>query len=153
MEDEDLEELGLVAWERIGNKNTRLYRYSTCIDSDNSITLPCNFSSLEAVTIPSEDWKSSTNYSDYGDINSAYIENYIEANKINSSPYYISGKLINYQQIDNVLYFDRNYGTINILYKGFFADEDGLPFLTDKVNETVDNLYKMQNGEINTLYI
>jgi broad specificity phosphatase PhoE len=28
-----------------------------------------------------------------------------------------------------------------------------VPFLTDKVNETVDNLYKMQNGEINTLYI
>ena len=28
-----------------------------------------------------------------------------------------------------------------------------VPFLTDKVNETVDNLYKMKNGEINTLYI
>jgi hypothetical protein len=30
------------------------------------------------------------------------------------------------------LYFSRNYGTLNILYKGIIADEDGLPELTDK---------------------
>jgi hypothetical protein len=30
------------------------------------------------------------------------------------------------------LYFKRNYGVINILYKGIVADEDGLPWLTDK---------------------
>jgi len=43
MEEEDLEELGLIAWNLIGNKNTKLYRYRACIDPrDNSVTLPCN---------------------------------------------------------------------------------------------------------------
>jgi hypothetical protein len=37
MEDEVLEELGLIGWNLIGNKNIRLYRYNTCINSDNSI--------------------------------------------------------------------------------------------------------------------
>jgi hypothetical protein len=35
MDEEDLEELGLVAWESIGNKDTRLYRFSACVDSNN----------------------------------------------------------------------------------------------------------------------
>lgn len=132
LNEEDLEELGLIAWESIGNKNTRLYKYTTCIDSDNSITLPCNTSSVEAVTISFEDWNRTTNYSDTGDSNSAYVENYIEGHNIYSSPYYISGKLINYEINGDVLYFSRNYGSVNILYKGIFSDEDGLPYLTDK---------------------
>jgi len=42
MEDEELEELGLIAWNLIGNKNIRLYRYCAEIGPDLSITLPCN---------------------------------------------------------------------------------------------------------------
>jgi hypothetical protein len=34
--------------------------------------------------------------------------------------------------VGNTLYFPRNYGTLNILYKGIIVDEDGLPYLTDK---------------------
>jgi hypothetical protein len=64
LEDEELEELGLIAWELIGNKNTRLYKYTTCIDpSDNSIKLPCNATSVESVTALTEDWNRVTNYS------------------------------------------------------------------------------------------
>ena len=44
----------------------------------------------------------------------------------------MSGKLIPYQLIDDTLYFDKNYGTLNILYKGILMDEDGLPMLSDK---------------------
>ena len=132
MDDEDLEELGLVAWDSIGNKNTRLYRYNTCINNeDNSITLPCNASSIESVTTSYEDWNTTTNYSDNGEPNSSYVENYIEGTKIYSSPYYMSGKLVDYEQVGDVLYFPRNYGNINILYKGIILDEDGLPYLTN----------------------
>jgi len=46
MEEEELEELGLIAWEHIGNKNTKLYKYTACPDSNNSIKLPCNMSSI-----------------------------------------------------------------------------------------------------------
>lgn len=132
MEEEDIEELGLLAWDKIGNKNTKLYRYSACVDSNNSIKLPCNVSSIESVTTSYEDWSRVTNYSEQGDYRTSYIENHIESDKIYTSPYYMSGKLIPYEQVGDTLYFTRNYGTLNILYKGILADEDGLPSLSDK---------------------
>lgn len=132
MEDEDLEELGQIAWELIGNKDTRLYKYSTCMDQNNSITLPCNASSIEAVTTTYEDWNRVTNDSENGDYRSAFIENSIDAEKIYKGPYYIPGKLVSYQRNGRTLYFPENYGSLNILYKGIFVDEDGLPYLSDK---------------------
>ena len=132
MEDEDLEELGLRAWDLIGNKNTKLYLYRTCPGPDNSIQLPCNAVSVEAVTTSYEDWKRVTNYSELGDQVSSFIESSIEAEKVFTNPYYIPGKLIGYEQVGNTLYFKNNYGTLNVLYKGILADEDGLPELTDK---------------------
>ena len=132
LEDEDLEEIGLLGWEYIGNKNTRIYKYKTCLDSNNSVKLPCNFSSIEAVTLPYEDWSRVTNYSENGDVRTAFIESEIEAQKIFNSPYYIPGKLIPYELIGDTLYFNKNYGTVNILYKGILADEDGLPEISNK---------------------
>lgn len=141
MEEEDLEEIGLVAWNLIGNKNTRLYRCRLKINPrDLSVTLPCNAIAgsgvnggvIEAVTASYEDWERVTNKTFGGDINSNIIENTIEAQKYYPSPYYIPGKLLKYEQVGDKLYFAHNYGTINILYKGILADEEGLPQLTDK---------------------
>ena len=133
LDDEDLEELGLIAWEHIGNKRSRLYTYKTCINqTDNSIQLPCNASSIEAVTASYEDWNRVTNYSLNGDNRSAYIESYIESSKEFPSKYYIPGKLLDYEQVGDTIYFTKNYGIINILYKGILADDDGLPMLSDK---------------------
>lgn len=136
IEDQDLEEFGLIAWGLIGNKNTKLYRYQACINPiDNSVTLPCNAiedGCVEAVTTLYEDWERTTNYSDYGDNNTSFVEQVIEAEKFYKSPYYIPGKLVHYEQVKDKLYFTRNYGKVNILYKGILADEDGLPELTDK---------------------
>lgn len=136
MSDEDLEELGLLAWKKIGNKNVKLYRYCDTIGKDLSITLPCNAVNddgvIEAVTTSYEDWSRTTNYSDNGNPNSSFIENSIEAQKVYNSPYYISGKLLKYERVGNKLYFDRNYGRVNVLYKGTLTDENGLPRITDK---------------------
>ena len=133
MQDEDLEELGLVAWELIGNKNIALYRHHTCINSsDYSVQLPCNLYSIEAVTACYEDWNRVTNYTNNGDYKSSFIENRIEAEKDFTSPYYISGKLLKYKQVGDTLYFNQNYGRINILYTGLILDDEGLPELTDK---------------------
>ena len=132
-EDEDIEELGLIAWELIGNKEYRMYKYFTCISpNDNSVELPCNVDSIEAVTTSYEDWNRVTNYSENGDYRSAFIENHIEGEKIYNSPFYIPGKLISYNQVGDTLYFSKNYGGVNILYKGFVVDDEGLPELTDK---------------------
>ena len=139
LEDQDLEEYGLIAWGLIGNKNRRLYRFQTCIDpQDNSVTLPCNAldingeSCVEAVTTLYEDWERVTNYSEYGDNNTSFVEQSIEAEKFYKSPYYIPGKLLEYEQVGDKLYFTHNYGKVNILYKGILADEEGLPEITDK---------------------
>ena len=76
-----MEELGLLAWESIGNRTRKLYKYTTCIDPrDNSITLPCNAldingdSCIELVTVPYEDWNYVTNKTDFGDISTAEAE-------------------------------------------------------------------------------
>lgn len=133
MEEEDIEEIGLLAWERIGNKNTRLYTYSTnIIGPDNYIELPCNAVSIESITTSCEDWSRTSNKSDYGNIDNAFIENQIESEKIFNSPYYMSGKLLSYTQNGRTVYFSKNYGKVNVLYKGILADEDGLPELSDK---------------------
>ena len=109
MDDEDLEEIALVGWNMIGNKNVRLYKCSLAIDpSDNSVTLPCNIlgnglaeneSCVEAVTTSYEDWNRTTNDSDFGDHRSFWIENANEEQKYYQSPYYMSGKLLKYHQI------------------------------------------------------
>ena len=133
MEDEDLEELGLIAWELIGNRNIRLYKFSAVPDCNNSITLPCNVEEIEAITTSYEDWQYVTDKHEYGDLNSAYVENIIEAEKTNKSPFYIPGKYVKgYQQVGDKLYFNEPYGTINILYKGIELDEDGLPYISNK---------------------
>lgn len=132
LDDEVVEEIGLVGWGLIGNKDTRLYRYTACLDKKNSIKLPCNAISVESATVLYEDWKRTTNYSEQGDQYTSFIEQNIESEKLYSSPYYISGKFIPYEQINDTLYFRKNYGKVNILYKGIYMDEDGLPQLTDK---------------------
>jgi hypothetical protein len=76
-----LEEIGLMAWEYIGNRVRKLYKYTTFIDPfDNSITLPCNAldingdSCVELVTTPYEEWNTVTNKTDLGDLSTAEAE-------------------------------------------------------------------------------
>ena len=150
MENEDLEELGLIAWGLIGNKNVKLYSYRTCIGPDKSIQLPCNAIKIEAITTDYEDWSYVTNYSENGDVRTSFIENNIEGQKFNKSPYYISGKFVQYELVGDTLYFTENYGNINILYKGIVADEEGLPELTDKEATAIATylayVYKYKEG-------
>ena len=133
MTEEEYEETALIAWGLIGNKRTRLYRYSTCVSNcEEGIQLPCNADILEAVTTDFEEWNYSTHDTPNGDINSAFVESYIEHRKAFRNPLYLSGKLIHYERVGDMLYFDRPYGKINILYKGLILDDDGLPEITDK---------------------
>ena len=130
--DESLEEIGLVAWNYIGNKRCRLYRYSACSDSEGKIELPCNVDIIEGITYDFEDWEYVTNSTPEGNLNSAYVEHYIEARKEFQDPLYIRGKFIKYEQVGDTLYIQKPNAKVNILYKGIILDEDGLPELTDK---------------------
>lgn len=133
LDPEEFEELGLTAWNLIGNKTTRLYRYCTKVScQDLSIQLPCNCDIIEAVTYNHEDWNYSTNLTVNGDYNSQFTEQYIEARKLYQNPLYASGKYAKYERVGDILYFDKDYGQITILYKGIILDEDGLPQVTEK---------------------
>ena len=133
LEPEQFEELGLTAWNLIGNKTVRLYNYSADISNDDfSVQLPCNCDIIEAVTYNHEDWNYSTNKTVNGDYNSQFTEQYIEARKLYQSPFYIIGKYAKYERVGDTLYFDKDYGKVNILYKGVILDEDGLPQVNEK---------------------
>ena len=128
------EEIGLIAWGFIGNKQTRFYKYSTTIDKDDlSVYLPCNCAIIEAVTYCGpEDWGYTSNTKEFGDIQSLYTENYIESRKAFLDPFYVSGKFVKYKRVGDTLYVNKGLGRINILYHGILLDEEGLPEINDK---------------------
>lgn len=134
LKEEDYEEIGLVAWGMIGNKRTRTYRYSVCMNAcdGNTIELPCNCDLLEAVTTSWEDWGNVTNDTPNGDLRSGEIEQYIEHRKGFHDPLYQRGKFIKYDRVGDTLYLDRPYRQVNILYRGILLDDDGLPEINDK---------------------
>ena len=133
LQEDEFEEIALVGWNLIGNKRTRLYRYSTCVsDCSEGVQLPCNADIIEAVTTNFEEWNYSTNDTPNGDINSAYVESYIEHRKAFRSPLYLPVLVFHYQLLVYMLQFDTPLGIINILYKGLILDDDGLPQITDK---------------------
>lgn len=135
---ETFEEIGLIAWNKIGNKTSRFYRYKSDVDPDTlSIKLPCNCDIIEAVTYMFEDWNYATNKTVNGDYQSQFIEQYIEGRKLYESPYYISGKFAKYERIGDTLAFDKNYGTVNVLYRGVILDDEGLPYLNTKEAEAI----------------
>ena len=131
---EDAEELGLIAYNFIGNKRYKLYRYCTEVNcKDNSVDLPCNCKEIEAITYDFEDWNYTHNLKNYGDINSAVIEGYNESWKRFKHNLYQSGRYVHYERVGDTIYLDNQYkGKILILYYGEQLDEEGLPELTDQ---------------------
>lgn len=134
LQEEDFEEIALVAFGLIGNKRMKIYRYSVCMNEcgDNSIELPCNCDLLESVTTSWEDWGNVTNDTPNGDMYSGFTEQYIEHRKSFKDPLYQSGKHIKYERVGNTLYLDRPYRQVNILYRGEVLDNNGLPEITDR---------------------
>lgn len=134
MQDDEFEEIGLIAWNKIGNKRTDLHRCSAIIDPcDNSITLPHDCDLIEAVTYSFEDWNVSSNkHEPFGDQRSQFIETYSKSTATDEDPLHLPGKLAKYERVGNKLYFKHNYGKINILYKSVILDDNDLPLITDK---------------------
>ena len=131
--EEDFEEIGLLAWNQIGNRRCRIYRATLCLDPcDTSVELPCNCDILEAVTAPFEDFQQVSNKYDRSVPGSFTTEEYIENTKHFKHPLYISGKYIPYTQIGNTIHLQEHFDKINILYRGIELDNEGLPELTDK---------------------
>ena len=136
--EEPLIEIGLVAWNKIGKHNTRLYRLVVDVDCANKeVELPCNCEIIESVNYFYEDWNRTSNIFPNGDYHSQFTENYIEDLKEFHDPIYQRGKYVKYQRVGDTLIFEREYGPIQILYKGSEVDEEGLPYINEKQKDAI----------------
>ena len=129
---DDLEEIGLIAYNFIGNKNTFLQSAIIDVDCNTGIAqLPCGVDIIEAVTYCGpEDWNYTSNRRRFGE--SPFVENYIEDKKAFLDPLYVSGKYVKYKRVGDKLYTNKGAGKINVLYHGILLDEDGLPEINQK---------------------
>lgn len=127
-------EIGLVAYNFIGNKNTHLSAEIVNVDPRTGIVkLPCKADLVEAITYPSgEDWNYTSNTKNFGDFNSLNIEQYIEKSKQSTDPLYISGKFVKYRREGNYIYVNEKIDSVCVLYHSETLDEDDLPLINDK---------------------
>lgn len=133
MQEDSFEEVGLIAWNQIGNKLCRIYRYHKCFNPCvTEMELPCNADYIEAVTTDFEDFQHVSNIHNWDLPGSFQTEAYIESQKRFKHPLYMSGKFIKYEQVGNTLYFSEPQSHVNVLYRGVELDEEGLPRITDK---------------------
>ena len=128
---EDLEEIGLIAYNFIGNKNTILEKITLDVE-DGVIELPCEIDMIEAVVYGMEDWNYTSNIKQNGDPQSSIIEEFIESEKHSLDPYYISGKFVKYKRAGNKLYVNKSFDKVTVLYHTEMLDEEGLPEITEK---------------------
>ena len=125
------ENLALNAWELIGNKHTRLYRYIGCTE-DKALELPCNAEIVESVHLPINDAQVTGSESSYLNTSNIAAERYIDSFRGFDDVYYQKGKFAKYKEADGILYFARNYPKVMVVYHGIEVDEDGLPLINDK---------------------
>lgn len=135
------ESMGLIAWDRIGNKDYRLYRYSTTPVEDSLgywyVELPCNVDIIEAVTTNYEDYQKTTPTTLAGNNQNGWIEGYVESRKYNTGSLYSAGKFIKYREEGNRIMMNDHFEVVNILYKGVIVDDSGLPLLNDKEMDAI----------------
>ena len=125
------EDLALTAWNKIGTKHTRLYKFEGSV-KDHVLELPCNVDEIESVHVPVPDAQVTSNVSNFPWEN-IWVESYIDRFPRFQSPYFQSGKLVKYDQGDNELYFANNYPKVIVVYHGVLADdEEGLPLVNEK---------------------
>ena len=127
-------EIGLIAYNFIGNKNTSLSYEIVSVDPRTGIVkLPCKADLVEAITYPNiEDWNYTSNIKNFGDFNSLNVEQYIEKSKQSVDPLYISGRLVNYRREGNYIYVTEKVDSVCVLYHTESLDEDDLPLINDK---------------------
>ena len=125
------ENLALNAWELIGNKHTRLYRYIGSTDNK-ALELPCNVDVVESVHLPINDAQVTNSASSTLDTTSIATERYIDSYRGFDDIYYQKGKFAKYKEVDGTLYFNRDYPKVMVVYHGVEVDDEGLPKINDK---------------------
>jgi hypothetical protein len=135
------ETYAMSAFLKIGNKDCRMYRTKLhpVQDPDGgwSVEKPCNLDAIEAITTNYEDFQDMTTINYHQGVYNHFVEERIESRKSNTSDYYIPGKLVKYTEANDKIYFSEPYSELNLLYKGWFTDENGYPYLNEKEVEAI----------------
>ena len=96
---DEFESLGMIAWEKIGNKMEHLGEITLPIkklDNYNGIVeLPCDVDKIEAVYLDLPDYQATSNVAETPLVYNQYVEKYIDLRRgENTSSIYRSGKLV-----------------------------------------------------------
>lgn len=140
---EDLfEVMGLTAWKRIGNKQYRMYRVRLHPEKTDDglgwyVPVPCNCDIIESITADFEDAARTSPIQDFPENWTLPNENYNEYIKFDVDSLYQSGRFVKYKLLNDRILINEPYPAINILYKGIYADEEGLPLLSFKEVEAI----------------
>lgn len=130
IDEDDAEEIGMTAWDKIGNKHTATYSFTGNV-SNCRISLPCNLFYIEAVTNNTIPFQMTDNKVAYN-----YDNKMIEQDIYKVSPSFLQtrGSFVDYEHdiSDNSLRFKNYNGPINILYRGLILDDEGLPLINNR---------------------
>lgn len=139
LDETDAVDIGLIAWNKIGNQNYKLFRFRGKVGKNGEVQLPCNCpeDGIEAVTYDFEDWDYTDNLHVNGDYNSGFTEHYIEGRKHFKDPMYVHGRYVKYEKGPGVIYVHDHIPYVNVLYKGVYVDDDGLPYISNKEAEAI----------------
>jgi len=138
-DENEFEDLALEAWNRIGTKHTRLYKFVGSV-KNKILELPCNAIGdeqiIESVHIPIPDAQTTSNSTNHP-FENIWIESYIDHWIKRDDPYFERGKLVRYDEGDHELYFAQNYPKVMVVYHGVLADEEGLPLINEKEQRAI----------------
>lgn len=140
LKEDFFETAAMSAWKKIGNKDTRMYISIQRLENNETESytfIPCNCLQIESITINREDAPNTSNKGDYFFNEKRAIEDITEGNKYVGNSLYQSGELVEYRQVGDMLYFKQDYGSVNILYHGIYADESGLPYINEKEMDAI----------------
>lgn len=136
LDEDTFETYAISAYNKIGNKDYKIYRLKAypVADPDGGwfIDKPCNLDEIEAITLNFESAQETSSTSNYAGLHNHEVEQWIEADKRISNELYISGKFVKFKELGDRIYFTEPYREVNLLYKGQYVDEDGLPFINEK---------------------
>lgn len=136
MEDDEFENIGMTAWEKIGNKDTATYHFSGKVD-DGTLDLPCNADIIEMITTGDEDFQMTDNVKSEN-YSRLEIETYIQSRKAPGNSLYSRGNIPEYSRVNNALtFYNKKIKSVRIIYKGVILDDDGLPYLSFKEADAI----------------
>lgn len=140
LDEDTFETYAMSAWNKIGNKDykIRIMKAHPICDPKGGwyVCKPCDMAngngSIEAITLNFESAAETSAVENFPGLYNHDIEQWIEANKTIPNELYIPGKFVKYKELGDRIYFTEPYPEVNILYKEWYLDDDGLPYVNDK---------------------